>query len=306
MMWPKAVDWKDLKFGVEIEFVGGDPAGLELLPDWVMSLDEQQLDETGAASGSELKPPPICWEDRGQICTMLERLQAQGATANWSCGLHVHVGLEPWGADMLLPLIDAALLHQQALQALLASSEHRLLYCPPVLPEMREQFIKQPDGTVLRHRGRPQSHRCGVNIAAWFDFGTVEIRYANGSLHDVEVLHTIELCLRYVAAIGQGLTLTPSSDPYQLAVELGAPVTGYPPHIPIPAWFQQQIWLEAALIPLLAPMAEELVQDGEIHHIATGPDGFLVAIKQPGGMMRSYRVEPPDSGWKVIRELNDL
>ncbi|MDF2716450.1 MAG: hypothetical protein K0R28_3375 [Paenibacillus sp.] len=97
-MWPKQVDWKDLKFGFEIEFTGGVPEEVELLPGWEMSLDERQIDETGAESGSELKPPPIVWEQREQIREMLSRLRAQGATANWSCGLHVHVGLEPWGS----------------------------------------------------------------------------------------------------------------------------------------------------------------------------------------------------------------
>jgi hypothetical protein len=92
------VDWKDLKFGFEIEFTGGVPEEVELLPGWEMSLDERQIDETGAESGSELKPPPIVWEQREQIREMLSRLRAQGATANWSCGLHVHVGLEPWGS----------------------------------------------------------------------------------------------------------------------------------------------------------------------------------------------------------------
>jgi hypothetical protein len=204
---------------------------------------------------------------------------------------------------MLLPFIDAALLHQQAIQALLNSSEHRLIYCPPVIPEMRQRFIKEPNGMALRHRGRPQSHRCGINIAAWFDFRTVEIRYANGSLDYTEVMNTIELCLRYVAAVGEGLKL--SSDPHQMAIELGAPIDGYPPHVPIPAWYQERIWLEEALIPVLTPLATELVQDGEIHHISPVPGGFLVAIEQSGGKLCNYRFQPPSSGWELVRQVLD-
>lgn len=40
---------------------------------------------------------------------MLARLRKAGARANWDCGLHVHVSLEPWGEAMVLPLVDAAL-----------------------------------------------------------------------------------------------------------------------------------------------------------------------------------------------------
>jgi hypothetical protein len=300
-MWPKLVDWKDLRFGVEIEFIGGSPESLELLPGWVMSLDERQIDESGTESGSELKPPPIVWEDRAQIQTMLTRLQEQGATVNWSCGLHVHIGLEPWGEDAVLPLVDAALEYQQAIQALLHTSEHRLLFCPPVTPEMRENFMTNKGAEAVRHRGRPQSHRCGINLAAWFDMGTVEIRYANGSISYDEILHTIELCLRFVAAIGAGRKL--SADPRSLALELEAPIQGYPAAIPIPQWYQERCWLEESLIPILTPLATALVPDGEIHHILPVQNGILVAIEKSGGKLFKYVLRPADKSWTVVCQI---
>jgi len=299
-MWPKLVDWKDLRFGVEIEFIGGSPESLELLPGWVISLDEKQIDETGSESGSELKPPPILWEDREQIQIMLTRLQEQGATVNWSCGLHVHVDLEPWGQDIVLPLVEAALQYQEAMQALLHTSEHRLLFCPPVTEEMLEQFIVKPSAEAVRHRGRPQSHRCGINVAAWFDIGTVEIRYANGSVDYIEILHTIELCLRFVAAIGTGRKH--STDPRSLALELAAPIDGYPAAIPAPQWYQERSWLEESLIPILSPLAANLVPNGEIHHILPIQDGYLVAIESSDGLFK-YVVQPPTEGWTVTQHV---
>ena len=71
-MWPKSVDWQELRFGVEIEFVEGDPEGVELLPGWVMSLDERQVDDAGEDSGVSLKPPPMLWRDprrSGRCCS---------------------------------------------------------------------------------------------------------------------------------------------------------------------------------------------------------------------------------------------
>ncbi len=302
-MWPDSVDWKELKFGVEIEFVGGYPGELELLPGWTMALDELQTDDTGAESGGELKPPPIRWDDREQIREMLSRLQSQGARANWSCGLHVHVGLEPWGQDIVLPLIEAALSYQETIQTLLQTSEHRLIFCPPVTHEMRRRFMAEPNRTALQHRGRPQSHRCGINLAAWFDVGTVEIRYANGSLNYDEVVNTIELCLRFVAAVGAGRPLP--CDPQKLAIELGASVSGYPPRVPAPRWYQERIWLEDALIPMLTPFISQLVPDGEIHHILPVSEGILVAVEKPGGDLCKYIFRPPFSGWELLRSVQD-
>lgn len=300
-MWPKETDWTSLKFGVEIEFIGGEPERLELLPGWVMSLDERQIDETGEESGSELKTPPLLWGEREQIAVMLERLQAQGAAVNWSCGLHVHVGLEPWGERILLPLLDAALAYQHALRALLRTAEHRLLFCPPVTAEMRDRCAAEASEDSVRRRGRPQSHRCGVNAAAWFDIGTAEIRYANGSMDYQEILRTVQLYLRFIAAVGAGHNL--SGKPHELAALLGVPARGYPAPIAPPRWFRERTWLDNALIPLLAPMAGELVPGGEIHHILPYADGLSVAIEGDDGRLRRYALELPTAGWNIVRRI---
>ncbi|CAM3251567.1 amidoligase family protein [Brevibacillus invocatus] len=302
-MWPKSIDWKKIRFGVEMEFVGGDPESLELLPGWVVSLDERQIDETGEESGSEIKPPPLLWEERDQIRVMLDRLHAQGAWVNWSCGLHVHIDLEAWGQEMILPLLDAALLYQETMQSLLQTSPHRTIYCPPVKEDIRKRYVDKPSERAVLRPGRPQSHRCGINTAAWFDIGTVEIRYANGSLNEDEIMNTIEFCLRFVAAIGEGRKLT--RDPRKMAIELGAPVGGYPAPIPIPRWYQERLWLEDGLIPAVKQLAGELVKDGEILQILPVPDGILIAIEDQEGKPFKYVVQPPSEGWKMVRQVKE-
>ncbi|KRE37336.1 amidoligase family protein [Paenibacillus sp. Soil522] len=300
-MKPLLVDWKELQFGVEIEFVGGNPENVDLLPGWIMSFDERQIEDTGEESGSELKPPPIKWEDREQIREMLTRLQATGAAVNWNCGLHVHVGLELWGQEIIPQFIEAALQYQEAVRCLLNTGEDRLIFCPPVTREMRDRFMSDPGRGALRRKGRPQSHRCGINLAAWFDIGTAETRYANGSLNYNEVINTIEFCLRFVAAIGSGRKL--SCDPHIMAIELSAPLSGYPQPIPAPRWYRERIWLENALVPILTPLASSLVQDGEIHHILPRPDGILVAIEDADGKVCTYLFHLPSTGWEVARQL---
>jgi hypothetical protein len=297
------MDWKKLRFGVEIEFVCGNPEDVELLPGWVMALDERQIDDTGEESGSELKPPPIRWEDREQIREMLSRLQASGAAANWSCGLHVHVGLEPWGQEALPGFIEAAMLYQDTVRQLLNTGEDRLIYCPSITRDMLERYRSKPGEAALCHKGRPQSHRCGINLAAWFDIGTVEIRYANGSLDYLEVINTVELCLRFVAAIGAGRKLP--REHRDMAIALGAPVGGYPAPIPAPRWYRERMWLEQALVPILSPMASRLVPDGEILHLLPVPDGILAAIEDESGKVSKYVFPFPSAGWEAARRLPD-
>ncbi|MBO7748533.1 amidoligase family protein [Paenibacillus sp. MWE-103] len=301
-MRPKQVMWNELRFGVEIEFIGGRPAELALPPGWVMSLDELQVDGDGEDSGSELKTPPMRWADRGEIRVMLERLLAQGARANWSCGLHVHVGLEPWGEAAVPPLLDAALAGQEALRALLGTSGHRLMYCPPVTAAMRTDYARAPRPEALRRAGRPQSHRCGINAAAWYDIGTVEIRYANGSLDYGEIVRAVELCLRFVAAVGEGRALPDAPD--ALAEALGSPRHGYPPPAPAPRWFRERLWLEDSVAPAIGDLAERLVPGSEVLHVLPVRDGLLVGLEDPHGKLYRFVCKPPADGWQVVRALN--
>lgn len=116
-----------------------------------------------------------------------------------------------------------------------------------------------------------------------------------------EVLNTVELCLRFVAAVGEARMLP--SDPRSLALALGAPVVGYPAVLVPPKWFQERMWLEDSLIPALSQLAFKLVPNGEIHHILPVPDGFLVAIEDTEGQLFKYVVQPPTSDWKLVRQI---
>mgnify|MGYP001309546827 CR=1 FL=1 len=301
MTWPLEVDWKQLRYGVELEFVGGNPDEVELPPGWTMLRDERQVDEQGRLSGAELTSPPLAWDEREQIRLMAERLKRSGACANWSCGLHVHIDLSAWGEAVIPPLLDAALRTQDALRRLLRTADHRLVFCPPLTPAMRARHAANPGGDALHHSGRPQSHRCGINARAWYDNGTVEIRYANGSLEFGEIARTVELCLRWTAAVGAGGELP--DEPEALARALGAPPDGYPPPMEPPLWHLERMWLEDMLIPALTPLVRERMPDGEIHTIRPAPGGLLdVDAEDRSGSIRRFAARPAGGGWE-LKEL---
>jgi hypothetical protein len=274
MVWPRDVDWQTLQFGVEIEFVEAEPEAVKLLPGWVLDTDESQRVLSGGYSGAEIKPTRLRWPDRDQIGQTFAAIEAAGGAVNWSCGLHVHVGLEPWGEAMLRPLLDGAIATQGALRELFRTAEHRMMFCPDLTPAMRDAWVGDPREEALLHRGRPQSHRCGVNLAAWYGVQTVELRFPNATLDADEACRAVELCLRWVAAVGAGRELPTAAS--ELAATLGVPAHGYPPPHPEPVWHQREEQLTRVLLPVLQPLVEARVPGAEILVIRPVPEGFLV------------------------------
>ena len=299
-VWPRDVAWDELRFGVEIEFVDADPAAVALVDGWTMDPDERQRAMSGQASGGEVKPGKLRWRDRGEIGETFAALRAAGADVNFSCGLHVHVGLEPWGADILLPLIDAALTTQDALRQLLETAEHRRLFAPPVTAAQRTAWLAAPGEDPLRHVGRPQGARCGVNVAAWYEFSTVEIRFPNATLDADAAYRTVQLCLRWVAAVGAGRALP--SRPMALADALGVPATGYPPPHPEPAWHRREEALNELMIPLLQPLVTTHAPDAWILLVRATPEGF-VAKTDSGDRLNHRFVFAPGADGFVLRSV---
>lgn len=295
-MWPLRVPWRRLRFGVEIEFVGGRPEELNLLPGWHLQPGERQTDEDGRETGGELVPDPLPWGRRTEIRGMLSELRRTGARANWACGLHVHVGLGPWGEDVLPALLDATLRCQGALGQILRTAPDRAIYAPPLTPAMRAAHAAGQGEAALTRPGRPQSHRCGINVRSFYDVGTVEIRLANGSLNYAQVARTAELCLRFVAAVGAGEGPRLPTEGPGLARTLGAPEAGYPPPQAAPLWHRERLWLEDALLPAIGVAALALVP-GEVHHIRPSPHGLSVVVERPDGTAAEVLLRWARGGW---------
>ena len=255
MSYPKAVDWTLLPYGVEIEFVGARLGDITLLPDWEWHPENALFDDAGVmmpelvdpdVRGGEVASPPLTWRKRRQIAETVKRITDAGGTANWSCGLHVHVSLEAWGKAVLLPMLDAALATEAALRALLRPAPHRDVFLPPTTPAVRAAFQRATTPLLFEtdfvYGEEPWSTRGGINLRAWADYGTVEFRLPNGSLAMGEIEATVKLCLRWTAAVGRGESLP--TTPHALAKALGVPVSGYPPPQTAPDWWPEKLaWL---------------------------------------------------------------
>ena len=298
-MWPREVDWKTLRFGVELEFVGIDPSAVELLDGWGGDADERQLSLSGEWSGGEIRPSPMVWGQRAEIIETLARIRSAGGEVNWSCGLHVHVGLEAWGAEVLSPLLAAALRTQTALRELFQTPDHRGLYCPLISEAQRDLWLADPGEDALHHSGRPQGSRSGINVAAWYEFGTVELRFPNASLDPNEVLRTVECCLRWVAAVGAGTML--SADPITLAKTLGVPASGYPRPLPQPLWHLRAELLTEIMAPALQGLIDAVVPNTAILFVRPTAEGLFAKAEVEDRITHGFWFRPTPQGFTLVR-----
>jgi len=273
--WPLSAGWREIEFGVEIEWVGAPQGAVQLLPGWEIVAEDLLFFDDGRmvdpvtgddVMGGELVSPRLTWEEREQIAAMCARLKALGAAGNWSCGLHVHADGSRWGQALLLPGLDAARATEAALRRVLDTAPHRLDYAPPTTAALREAVARLPapagpDAVLQRlvYGQRPQEHRGGINFRSLFEKGSVELRLPNASLEPEAIYRTIELWLRWVAAVGEGREL--SASPADLIRSLGAPAEGYPPRQDAPAWWWRRRAMDRALYPVLLPLCREWVQE---------------------------------------------
>ncbi len=246
------VDWQTLPFGVEIEFVGARLGDIHLPEGWDWRDEDALYDEAGQpvpelvapdVRGGEVGSPILTWARRDEIAEVTRQLRAAGGVANWSCGVHIHVSIEPWGKRLLLPLLDAVLATEDALRGLLQPAPHRAVYTPCTTPAMRDMLLRATTPELFEtdfvYGDEPWSQRGGVNLRAWADYGTVEFRLPNGSLDEGEISQTVKLCLKWVTAVGGGETLPTTPD--ALADALGVPRTGYPPPQTAPDWWPARL-----------------------------------------------------------------
>lgn len=184
---------------------------------WIVMSDgsiRTQLKD-GTSVGSEYScevVTPICkWEDIEDIQEILRQLRENGAIANSSCGVHVHVGADQHTAKTLRNLVN-----------IMASKEDLLFKALKVRPS-REHYCKKADeGFVTKmNNKKPQTERAMENLwyegyegpyesrtdhyndsryhalnlhSLWQGKG-IEFRCFNGTIHAGRLKTYIQLCL---------------------------------------------------------------------------------------------------------------
>lgn len=233
---------KDQKYGVEIELTGitrGRAAelmaelfgthqtGRESSYDTHYAIDAQgrkwkamsdaSIHTTGGCDTSCEIVTPICgYEDIELIQKVVRKLKANGAKANASCGIHVHVDAAKHTAKSLWNLVN-----------IMASKEDLLLKALGVSRDREDQWCKKADSVFITriNRERPKtkeeieriwyngssrrnthyddSRYHALNLHSLWQGKGIEFRCFNGTTHAGKIKAYIQLCL---AISNQALT----------------------------------------------------------------------------------------------------
>ena len=149
-----------------------------------------------------------------------------------------HLSLQHWGERIIPRILSSALSSEAALIEIVRPSDYRMFFSRPTTPEMLEAY-QQATSSNERYRAVQAEwepfERRGLNLSSyWNRSGSLEIRYANGSLDYQEIRNTVELYLKYLSAIAEGSIDARSGG--ELAKQLGVDEKAvYPPALPTPS-----------------------------------------------------------------------
>lgn len=168
----------------------------------------------GGDKGCELVTPPLKYEDMETLQELVRKLRKAGAKVDESCGIHIHVGLQPYTAKSLKNLIKFYSKYEdmfyKAVKVLPNRARGYAKKFNEAHPELIENanLIKTLDDIKslwYNHYGsNPNRHYdnsrySGLNLhniwyKGWFS-GTVEFRFFNATLHAGEIRSYVTLIL---------------------------------------------------------------------------------------------------------------
>lgn len=224
---------KQLRFGIEIETVGLSRASVaraiaSALPGSHYNahpqLSEQVTDSMGRTwkvvpdgslsgyTNGEIVSPILGYADLDSLQAIVRAVRAAGATADESCGIHVHVGAESFDARGVTNLVKLVYRNEKLIEHALGVSPRRLsAYCRSIDQDFVGRLERAKPRTLADvqaawygdSRAMPsrydQSRYHGLNLNSLFFRRTVEFRYFNGTLHAGKVKAFIQLSLALAA-----------------------------------------------------------------------------------------------------------
>jgi hypothetical protein len=212
---PRRSSAENRRFGVEIEFVGiGQSQMLRTLRDaeipstsngsynrgnWVVKDDGSVHGPRG--SGELVSPPLSGVRGLAQVKKVCQTILDAGATANSTCGLHVHVDAAGLTGSQMANVVRLYRDHQSVINQILPTSRHRNRYASPMGTGVNACLtqLDQARGTTgIRSALNYLNRYLAVNLSAFIRHGTIEFRQHNGTTSPSKILSWIKFCLALV------------------------------------------------------------------------------------------------------------
>ncbi len=227
------------RFGVEIEFVSSNDY---IEPeDVVNALDERGIichndgythevhtdawkivSDGSVDNGWELVSPPLHWKDRDQVTLACEALRSLGATADRTCGLHVHHEVADLNLDQFKRMYRNWSDCQNFTDRMTALSRRNgqwsghLQYGEMNLIEQCDSLRALRDATSSIGRYR------SLNVLCYPSYGTVEVRQHQGTVNARKILAWVAYGQAFIKACESEDTCPSSIEPTDIGEYLAA------------------------------------------------------------------------------------
>lgn len=168
------------------------------------SLDEYKV---------EFVTPPLRYSDIELLQNIIRKLRENGAKANSSCGIHIHVDGANHNPVSLKKLINFMIARQDLIYEALEIESRGERWCKKlnknILKEMKscKDLTKNEAERIwystandnysygIRHDHYNETRYHGINLHSYFSKGTVEFRLFNSTLHAGKIKAYIQFCL---------------------------------------------------------------------------------------------------------------
>ncbi len=159
---------------------------------------------------TEVVSPILAYDDIEDLQEIVRQLRHQGAIANSSTGIHIHVGAEKFTPQTLRNIVNIIASKEDILYKALKINQNRLRYCqkvneeligvinkkkPATMSELADVWYTSQGADYGRTTHYNQSRYHGLNLHATFTKGTVEFRLFNSTTHAGEIKAYIQFCL---------------------------------------------------------------------------------------------------------------
>lgn len=161
----------------------------------------------------EFVTPPLEYKDIELLQNIIRKLKENGAKANSSCGIHIHIDGANHTADSLKRMINFMVSRQDLIYDALKIHARGNRWCKRLSPELFNSMKKEKhltknkveeiwyspanDGycSGIDHHHYNATRYHGVNLHSFFSKGTVEFRLFNSTLHAGKIKAYIQFCL---------------------------------------------------------------------------------------------------------------
>lgn len=158
---------------------------------------------------TEVVSPILRYEDIEDLQEIVRSLRRNGAFANSTCGIHIHVGAQKFTPQTLRNIVNIIASKEDLLYKALRVGSNRQSYCKKTNTWLLEQINKRKPKTMAQladlwyHEAPGESRTIhyndsryhGLNLHATFTKGTIEFRLFNGTTHAGEIKAYIQFCL---------------------------------------------------------------------------------------------------------------